>query len=98
SHVPHFAAVALVQNLLDSHEDVQLLKLLSGNGLRDTTRIAMGSPQMWSEICRHNGEEIAALLRKTAAQLEDIATVIGDGNLRQLEEGLDAVAKLREKL
>lgn len=98
SHVPHFAAVALIQNLQKSHEDVQFLKLLAGAGLRDTTRIAMGNGQMWTEICHHNGPAIADLLRQTARQLEEFADTIVNGEIDDLKSELEAIAQLRQML
>ncbi len=58
SHVPHVMAVALVQSLeaLDGHP--QFLARLLGPGFRDMTRVAMGSPEMWTDIVRENREAV----------------------------------------
>ena len=55
SHVPHVAAAALI-NLAaargaDAGEDV--LRLAAG-GFKDMTRIAAGSPELWTGICLDN--------------------------------------------
>lgn len=97
SHVPHLAAVALVHLLDDSCEDPHFLKVLAGTGLRDTTRIAMGSADVWEEICVHNRQEIATKLRRYADLCGELAAMVetrGE-NLRPL---LAEMAAFRRKL
>jgi prephenate dehydrogenase len=98
SHVPHMTAASLMQGLLDSGEDPSLVKLLAGNGLRDSTRIAAGSAQVWREICQHNSKEIASQLRALALRLETTAGLLEAGDLDRVEESLAASANLRQKL
>jgi len=64
SHVPHLAAVALVESLqaIDGHPQFQ--SRLAGPGFRDMTRIAMGSPEVWLDICRENKQAIAEALHR----------------------------------
>jgi prephenate dehydrogenase len=65
SHLPHLLAVALVKSVEASLEDKNLIKGIIGNGFRDTTRIACGSPEMWEDIfsdnCRRVSENLAAV-------------------------------------
>lgn len=84
SHVPHMAAVGVVELLGRSREDINIVSLLAGTGLRDTTRIAMGSADVWTEIARHNGGNIAALLDDLGGILHGLAEKIrrGDESLR----------------
>lgn len=58
SHLPHLAAVALVRTVDAFHEDRNLIRGIIGNGFRDTTRVAGGSPEMWDDICTDNRENI----------------------------------------
>lgn len=97
SHVPHLAAVALVQLLEDSCEDPHFLRVLAGTGLRDTTRIAMGSPEVWEEICVHNSEEIAGKLRRYAALCGELAGMI-ESRSEGLRPLLAEMAAFRRKL
>ena len=53
SHLPHLLAAVLV-----NHATTQALALAAG-GFRDTTRIASGSPELWSEILFANAEEVS---------------------------------------
>ncbi|MBF0566288.1 MAG: prephenate dehydrogenase/arogenate dehydrogenase family protein, partial [Nitrospirae bacterium] len=55
SHLPHVAAFALVNAV--EYIDDEFLNF-SGTGFRDTTRIAMSSPDIWSDICLMNKENI----------------------------------------
>jgi prephenate dehydrogenase len=98
SQVPHVAAAAIVRHLEASGEDPALMKLLAGNGLRDTTRIAAGSPVVWREICQHNSVPISRQLRELAGILERLAGLIEQGRLDELEQELASAAALRERL
>jgi len=97
SHVPHMTAAAIMRHLEASGEDPAFMKLLSGNGLRDTTRIAAGSPIVWREICQHNAPQIARQLRELGAIIERLAVSIEHGRLDEVEAELSAAALLREK-
>ncbi len=98
SHVPHLAAAALVELIAGSEEDPALLRVLAGTGLRDTTRVALGSGAIWEEICIHNREEIATGLESTAAIMRSLATDVRTAPPGQLTERLDRAAKLRASL
>ena len=61
SHLPHAAAFALMTALADVRDHgVPELDLAghSGGGLRDTTRIAASSPEMWRDIFLWNRENV----------------------------------------
>ena len=51
SHLPHFLAVTLANALAESPPEWMEC---SGPGLRDTTRIAAGDPDLWAAIFRSN--------------------------------------------
>jgi prephenate dehydrogenase len=92
SHVPHMAAVALMELIAESREDPYTLRVLAGTGLRDTTRIAQGSADVWTEICQHNSEEVAAHLEKLAAILASMAEEVrveGCGMRDKLEKNAE---------
>lgn len=93
SHTPHLAAVALVEELAASGEDPALLRLISGPGLRDTTRVAKGDPDLWQQICLQNPEALADSLAGAASRLEALAEAIRRGDAGALRE---ALARARE--
>ena len=66
SHLPHAAAFALMTALVEIRMEVPGLDLAghSGGGLRDTTRIAASSPEMWRDIFLWNRENVVACIRR----------------------------------
>lgn len=72
SHLPHLLAVALVRTLAKTQEDKNLIKGIIGNGFRDTTRIAAGSPAMWQDICADNSAEIRSAREQFNAAVAEI--------------------------
>ena len=88
SHLPHVLA-ALVAGRLPGAPTEHLA--LSGQGVRDVTRIAAGDPQMWRQILGGNAGALTALLREVGADLdrfvealdaadgETVAAILGRG-------------------
>ncbi|MCE7915472.1 MAG: prephenate dehydrogenase/arogenate dehydrogenase family protein [Nitrosomonas sp. PRO4] len=56
SHLPHILAFTMMNHLRHSSSDLAHLLHFSGSGLRDFTRIAGSSPEMWRDICLTNRE------------------------------------------
>ncbi len=82
SHLPHIAAVSLVNTLGKADTIDRDLKLVVGNGFRDTTRIASSSPEMWQEICVTNKKNILGVLSKFQKELDKMCKLI-DGSDRE---------------
>jgi prephenate dehydrogenase len=59
SHLPHLLASLLCLQL---GRKPALWRAFSGNGLKDTTRIAAGSPEIWRSIFEENKEELLRAL------------------------------------
>jgi prephenate dehydrogenase len=55
SHLPHLVASSLIKAIISRNP--QMVRFC-GNGLRDTTRIAAGNPQMWMQILLGNKENL----------------------------------------
>lgn len=93
SHLPQIAA-SLVSSRLQETPAQSLA--LSGNGLRDTTRIAASDPQLWVQILAANAPDILEILYGVREDLDrliatmeeptapgarlDIAQLIAEGN------------------
>lgn len=73
SHVPQLVASALAAGLLRAQPQ---RVALAGSGLRDTTRLAESSPQMWGEIVAANAAAVAAGLREVAEPLLALADTL----------------------
>ena len=101
SHLPHVAAFALM-NALSELRDQALPSLdlagHSGGGLRDTTRIAASSPEMWRDIFLWNRENVVAYIDRYTRALEELKQLIRAGDAAGIEKALDRAKGEREKL
>lgn len=91
SHLPHVAAAALALSAGDNG-------LFCGSGFRDTTRIAEGSPQVWSDIVRTNAPALKAALKMFRKQLDDLDTLITEGDGEKLSNWFAAARDKRKEL
>ncbi|SDS10579.1 prephenate dehydrogenase [Nocardioides scoriae] len=71
SHLPHLLAV-LTAGQLAGVEPAELS--LSGQGVRDVTRIAGGDPALWRQILRANRPAVTDLLRQVS---DDLVRLVG---------------------
>jgi len=68
SHLPHILAAEL-SNLVLSPNQPKEQALLCASGFRDSTRIAMGSPEMWRDIALANRENLVRSIDTFVAEL-----------------------------
>ncbi|WP_067177085.1 prephenate dehydrogenase [Microtetraspora niveoalba] len=66
SHAPHVTAAAVAARLAEASETALGL---SGQGVRDVTRIAAGDPALWTGILSGNAVPVAEVLERVAADL-----------------------------
>lgn len=101
SHLPHVAAFALMNALADLR-DQQLSALdlagHSGGGLRDTTRIAASSPEMWRDIFIWNRDNVVSYIKRYIRALEELGELIQVGDAAGIEKALERAKGEREKL
>lgn len=86
SHLPHIVAYSLVDSIL-SAGDSETLFNFAGGGLRDYTRVAASSPEMWTDIFTANRVSALKAIRKFRKSLDKIETAIKKkdaGSLRKL--------------
>jgi prephenate dehydrogenase len=74
SHLPHLLAAALVDSVGSS---VPAAFDFCGPGFRDTTRVASGSPSMWTEILGENRDAIRSSLDALIEKLRSLSTLLG---------------------
>lgn len=83
SHLPQVVASALMVRVGAAVGDEGLRQ--AGAGLRDTTRLAASSGEMWASVLGTNADALAPLLRDLAGDLDRIASQLDDGHaVRQL--------------
>lgn len=85
SHAPQVLSSLLAARLLDADPEAVAV---SGQGLRDMTRIAGSDPELWQAILQANAESVAAVLEMYARDLDDVL-----GRLRQHADVGDALAR-----
>jgi prephenate dehydrogenase len=78
SHVPHLLASLTAGRLADAPEHHLAL---SGQGVRDVTRIAAGDPALYSQIVAANADTVLALLGEVRGQLDDLIAALRDDDL-----------------
>jgi len=88
SHLPHLLASTLC-GYLAAQDDTW--RTLAGGGLRDTTRIASGDPQLWKQILEQNSDEVVRAIEGFEQQLHHLKTALLNqdslGVIAQLERG-----------
>ncbi len=101
SHLPHVAAFALITALADLRDrEIPPLDLAahSGGGLRDTTRIAASSPEMWRDIFLWNRDNVVHFIDVYQQALQNLKLVIQAGDAAGIEKALERAKGEREKL
>jgi len=100
SHLPHVAAFALINALSEVQQTTPALDLLaySGGGLRDTTRIAASSPEMWRDIFLWNRENLVRQIGVYERQLQRLKGLIAAGDGPAIEQELERAKRVRERL
>jgi prephenate dehydrogenase len=99
SHLPHILAAALV-----NHSSAEAREL-AGSGFRDTTRIASGSPELWTGILAANARPIVKNIDDFIHQLLDFRLALENQSsstynsllLEALQKAQHARSQLLEK-
>jgi prephenate dehydrogenase len=94
SHLPQLAVTALAATIGDSLSSDENARL-AGPGLRDTTRLAESSFEIWKDILATNGENIDRALEQFIRRLESIRR---DLHSPRLGRQFEAAAALRKNL
>lgn len=98
SHVPHIAAAALC-DVAGAHagRGGEMLRLAAG-GFKDTTRIAAGSPDLWTGICLDNAEALAAGLREFRGVIGEFEAMVRGRDSEAIRKWLSSAAAVRNSL
>ncbi len=101
SHLPHAAAFSLMAALGEIESQVkaeQDLLAFGGGGLRDTTRIAASSPEMWRDICLWNRDNLVRMIEVYERHLAQFRALVEAGDAAGLEELMARAKHLREQV
>jgi prephenate dehydrogenase len=98
SHLPQIVASALAASLADEKVAGRLAAEFGAGGLRDTTRIAASSPEMWRDICLTNRDAILSALRLYGASFGEFERLIEAGDGERLAALLERGRAMRERM
>jgi prephenate dehydrogenase len=84
SHLPHLVAATLAETAGAAEAAHPGTLALAAGGFRDTTRIATGAPQLWTEIIRGNREQILAALADFTGQLQKLSQIVAADDCESL--------------
>jgi prephenate dehydrogenase len=70
SHAPHVAAAAITRLAAARAGSEEGIMRLAAGGFKDTTRIAAGSPELWTNICLDNAGALGDSLDRLARDLD----------------------------
>lgn len=95
SHLPHVVAAALVNVVCRGGS--QALRFV-GPGFKDATRIAGGPPEMWTEICVENCNEIRRALEQLIEELGNVRAALENADAVELRTMLKRAKHFRDEL
>ena len=95
SHLPHLLASILVTDVAESFEPAFQV---AGRGFRDLTRIASGSPSLWTEILLANRGELLNHLQRFRGRLDEAIQLLQRNDAKNLQALLNAAKRNRDKL
>jgi prephenate dehydrogenase len=94
SHLPHIVAAGAARVCLKNPDDGRF----GGGGLRDTTRVASGNPEMWAEILIENREALLRPLSETMAGLAEILAHLESADQEAARQWLATAKHQRDTL
>lgn len=92
SHLPHILALLLVNSVEGK------LFAFSGPGFRDTTRIAQGDAELWSEIVTENRSSIEKELKAFRLSIDRFLTLLRQKKESQIFHVFDQASRKRRQL
>ncbi len=98
SHLPHMMASLLVHLYDRSARKNPKTHWGVGSGFRDTTRVAAGSPAMWSDIMKYNRKEILGLLAEYRREIIRLESSLVRGKPGDWMRFFEQARAIREKL
>jgi len=97
SHWPHAVAFALGAAIARGGLADSAIEF-SGGGLRDTSRIAASSPDLWAGILLDNADAVLESAGRYRAELDRIIGAIESRDRATLIDGLEAASRWRRRL
>jgi prephenate dehydrogenase len=96
SHLPHAIAYSLINSVLSAENHEELFEF-AGGGLKDYTRIAASSPEMWTDIFLSNSAHTLEAISRFQEALEKIKSAIEKNDEASLTDELSKAKELKKK-
>jgi prephenate dehydrogenase len=93
SHLPHIIAYEIVNTVADI--DSSYLQF-SGQGFKDTTRIASSQPELWRDICTFNKDNLLEFIEIFKKNLDRASQYLRAHDSESLEKDFKNARTLRE--
>lgn len=98
SHLPQIVSSVLAAALIDERVGERLAVEYGAGGLRDTTRLAASSWEMWRDIFATNREAISAALKLFGATFAEFERLVESGDSDELEKLFNRGKLMRERI
>jgi prephenate dehydrogenase len=95
SHLPHVVAYSLVNSIMEMDSNILYY---GGKGLKDMTRIALSSPDLWQGICSFNRENLLKSLKYFSTSIAKITDIIEASDWEELQKEFMKGQKARQTL
>lgn len=98
SHLPQVVSSALACALADERVEGRWAAGFGASGLRDTTRIAASSSEMWRDICLTNREALASALKLYREWFDRFEHAVADSDEQALNQLFAHGRRMRERI
>ncbi len=95
SHLPHLIAVTLAKTAGVADNDYPGTLSLAAGGFRDTTRIAMGAPEVWQGIILGNIDQVLNAIDAFQNELNHLKEILNSGAKLQFAQFLKQARETR---
>ncbi len=85
SHLPHLIASILTNTVANIETEDSKALNFTATGFQDTTRIAAGSPDLWTNIFTQNSDVLLSLIDDIITNLTEFKTLLQTDNLAEIE-------------
>lgn len=95
SHLPHLIAATLAKTAGDVEKSFPGTLSLAAGGFRDTTRVALGSPELWREIILGNLDQVLKAIDNFQNELTLLKEILASKEGSQLDQFLAQARETR---
>ncbi len=98
SHGPHLAAALAALAALRPGDGPAALREVAGPGYRDTTRVADGSPDIWTDVVSTNAGPVLEWLEACAGAMDELRSAVKAGRWDDVHAWLERAREARRSV